>query len=110
MTENKAATAICTYRIKDGQEQKFEDILKLHWPTLRKLGLVTEDRSQVYRGKEAGRAFYVEILDWVDAEAPNEAEKSPEVIKVWEQMGALVEAHGGRPAMEFPHVERLDLQ
>jgi len=32
---------------------------------------------------------------------------SPEVMAVWEPMGALVEERDGRKAMEFPHVQPL---
>ena len=33
-------TVICNYRVAAGNESKFEALLKNHWPTLRRLGLV----------------------------------------------------------------------
>jgi hypothetical protein len=102
--------AICTYRVKAGMEAAFEGHLKRHWPTLAKAGLVTKTRSIAYKGEEeGGGSFYVELLEWKDAEAPNEAHHLPEVMAVWEPMGMCVEDRGGRPGMEFPHVTRLDL-
>jgi hypothetical protein len=91
-------------------EEKFEGLLARHWPTLREAGLVTGKRSTMFRGKEdGGGTFYVEVLEWKDAKAPNEAHHLPAVMKVWEPMGMCVEERGGRPGMEFPHVERLRL-
>jgi hypothetical protein len=105
-----AHTAMCTYRVKPGMEEAFEGHLKRHWPTLDKAGLVTKKRSEVFRGREdAGGVFYVELLEWKDAKAPDEAHHLPDVMAVWEPMGMCVEDRDGRPGMEFPHVERLDL-
>ena len=100
-------TAICTYRVRRGDEQRFELLLDQHCPTLSGFGLVTSDRSLRFRGDDPKGPYYVEILDWVDANAPDEAEKTPEVMKLWEGMGKLTEAREGRPPMEFPIVQRL---
>jgi hypothetical protein len=89
--------ALCTYRVKPGKEKTFEGLLAKHWPTLREQGLVTAKRLDAFKGKdEGGGVFYVELLEWKDADAANE-------------MGMCVEDRGGRPGMEFPHVERLRL-
>lgn len=100
-------TAICTYRVRRGEEQPFETLLVQHCPTLSRFGLVTSESSQLFRGQDAKGPYYVEILDWIDVNAPDEAEKTPEVMKLWEGMGKLTEARDGRPPMEFPIVERL---
>jgi hypothetical protein len=100
--------ALCTYRVKAGMEAAFEGHLKRHWPTLDQAGLVTKTRSEIFKGEEeGGGSFYVEILEWKDAQAPNEAHHLPAVMGVWEPMGMCVEDRDGRPGMEFPHVERL---
>lgn len=62
-----------------------------------------------FRGEEKGGAFYVDIFSWRDSSAPDEAHHTPEVMKIWERMGALVEDREGRPKMEFPHVEPVNL-
>jgi hypothetical protein len=104
------ATAMCTYTIKPGKEADFEKILAKHWPALHKAGLTSTDRPMMYKGthdrhsSHAGRTFYVEIFSWKDAKAPDTAHQMPEVMAVWEPMGALCEH------MQFPHVERIELQ
>jgi len=108
MKAGSVVTALCTYRVKRGEESKFEALLKSHWPALRRLNLVTESPSQMFKGSDAGDAtYYVEILDWRDADAPNQADTFPEIMKIWEPMGALVESRDKRPAMEFPLVSRI---
>jgi hypothetical protein len=103
-----SATVMCTYRVREGKEDAFIELLKKHWPTLNRLGLVTEERPQFFRGlDQANKPYFVEIFSWKDAQAPETAHHTPEVMAVWEPMGALVEERAGRPSMEFPHVEPL---
>ena len=113
MAKNAAETAICTYRVKPGKTREFEALLARHWPTLRKLELVTSEPAQVFRGLPAtgpgkdrhavGPSTFVEIFTWRDAAAVEAAHHSPELMKIWEPMGQLCES------MEFPHFERLAL-
>jgi hypothetical protein len=112
MAKDTPETVICTYRVKPGKEKAFQALLARHWPTLRKLGLVTPQPSQVFRGlppgprKDAhavGPSTFVEVFAWKDAQAVDAAHHSPELMKVWEPMGELCES------MDFPHFERLDL-
>jgi quinol monooxygenase YgiN len=101
-------TVVCTYRVKKGKEAAFRRLLKRHWPTLRRRGLVEDERPRHYRGSDGpGRTFFVEIFTWKGEEAVKAAHESPEVASIWEPMGALVENRNGRPGMEFPHVEPL---
>lgn len=101
------ATVVCNYRIKKGQEGHFEKLLARHWPTLDKLGLVTPEPSQILRGSdETGGTFFLEIFTWKDGSTPQRAHEMPDVMAVWEPMGMCTEARGGRPPMEFTHVER----
>jgi hypothetical protein len=100
--------AICTYRVKSGKEAEFQAALQRHWPTLRDLGLAADEPSQIFKGlDESGGAFFVEILTWKNADAPNHAHEIPEVMSVWEPMGRCCEARLGRPAMEFPVTQPL---
>ncbi len=100
---------ICQYRVKRGNEQEFEKLLKNHWPTLRKLELVTDEPSQHFKGEEQdnGEPIYFEIFDWLDG-AMDRAHEHPEVMAVWEPMDQLCETRGGKPNMEFPHVAALN--
>ena len=110
MKTAEPTTVICTYRVQEGKEGAFVELLERHWPTLRQAGLATDVPPQVFRGKdEAGKTYFVEIFAWANPEASGIAHETPQVMAVWEPMGALVEARGGRPPMEFPHVEPLAL-
>ncbi|UJR87217.1 MULTISPECIES: putative quinol monooxygenase [Sandaracinus] len=102
-------TVICTYRPKPEREAEFRRLLERHWPALRELGLVRPSAPLHFRGEEEGRPFYVEIFEWRDADAVEAAHQSPEIMRLWEPMETLCEERDGRPAMSFPHVERLAL-
>jgi hypothetical protein len=99
---------MCIYQVRAGAETDFEALLGKHWPTLKSMELVTDRRSQVFRGVNDDKSvFFVEFIEWLDESAPETAHELPEVAAVWEAMGPLCEARGGKPPMEFPHVERL---
>jgi hypothetical protein len=104
-------TSLCLYRVKNGSEAAFRSLLAKHWPTLRRAGLGADTPSTIYQGsEEGGKPLFVELLHWKDAEGPNKAHELPAVMAVWEPMGMLCEARDGRPPMEFPSVERIDVK
>lgn len=93
-------TVLGIYRIADGKEQEFRRILAQHWPTLDRAGLVSSEPSKVFRGGgKDGKTCFIEILQWKDAKAPDVAHQTPEVMAVWEPMGALT------TGMEFINIE-----
>jgi len=104
-----ATIVICHYRVTSGNEEKFEDLLSRHWPTLHRLGLVTDTPSRTYKGAEQdnGRPIYYEIFEWLDG-AAERAHEHPDVMAVWEPMDQLCESRGDKPNMEFPHVQALN--
>ena len=107
----KPETVICLYRVKRGNERKFTGLLERHWPTLRALGLVTRKRARHFRGAEkAGEPLFVEIFEWTSGGASERAHEHPEVAAIWEPMDALCESRDGKPNMEFPHVQPLELR
>ena len=92
MEKAKPVRMLCTYRIKDGKESEFLRLLERHWPTLHNLGLATDDRAQVFRTKDkAGKSVFIETFSWKDAASPDIAHQTPEVMSVWEPMGALAD-------------------
>lgn len=111
MPNSKPVVNICRYKVKPGKEAEMEKLLAAHWPTLRAAGLVTDERAIVYRGLPSARPggehgaerTYLEIMAWKDAKSPELAHQMPEVMAVWEPMGAICEE------MDFPSYERLDL-
>ena len=99
-------SVMCTYRVQQGKEQDFLNLLRKHCPTLRQLGLITDEPSFLFRGNdESGKSFFVEIFHWKSIDGHKVAEQMPEVMAIWEGMGKLVEGRLGRPAMEFPFVD-----
>jgi hypothetical protein len=111
MAKSAPETVIAIYRVRADKEKEFLAILRKHYPTLKALGLVTNDPPVIYRGAErpTDPPTIFEIFTWKDGEAPNTAHHLPEVMAIWEPMGQLCEDRNGRPKFEFPHVERLDL-
>ena len=102
------ATVICHYRVRAGQEKAFEALLERHWPSLRRLGLATDEPSRVYRGADGeGRPLYWEIFDWTSEAAVERAHTHPEIAAIWDRMDPLCESREGRRNMEFPHVEAV---
>ena len=110
MSTEGPQTVIAIYRVRADKEDEFLGLMRQHHPSLRRLGLVTEDRPVVYRGTEKGGGPIVfEIFSWKDEQASSAAHQLPEVMKIWEAMGTMVEEREGRPKFEFPHVSRLDI-
>jgi hypothetical protein len=111
MQNDKPLTVICRYQVKPGKEADMETLLRKHWPALRELGLVTDDKPLIYKGlpsrKPGGQhgaaQTYIEIFSWKSEKSPQVAHETPAVMAVWEPMGALCDD------MDFPHFERLQL-
>ena len=109
MTKSNSQVVVCTYRVKPGREKDFVSLLKRHWPTLKKLGVVLDQpRMALQRRQSDGAPCFVEIFAWKDR-GFEVAHKHPEVLALWEPMEAMCEARGGQPATEFPHYSVLDL-
>jgi hypothetical protein len=91
------------YTPKPGNEEPLLDLVRQHWPTLRRLGLVTPSPTQLFRGKDkrTGRVSILEIFEWSDDRSSETAHQTPEVMAVWEPMGPLLES------MELTRLERL---
>jgi hypothetical protein len=104
-------TSLCIYRVKSGSEAAFKKLLAKHWPTLRRVGLGADAPSTIYQGSEGDKKpIFVELLNWKDKSGAERAHEIPDVMAVWEPMGKLCEAREGRPAMEFPLVEKLEVR
>jgi len=85
-------------------------LLNQNWPTLHKLGFVTDDPPMVFRSSE-DPPVYVEIMTW-EAAGMRPAHDHPDVIPIWEKMKALVEEraeHHNVPGMSFPFYKRVEL-
>ncbi|MCZ6507289.1 MAG: hypothetical protein O7A04_04470 [Acidobacteria bacterium] len=93
---------LCRYRLKPGKEQEFERLLKRHWQSLFELGLASDQPARLLRGSDkAGNVAYIERFAWKSESSIASAHESPEVMQLWEPMGALCED------MEFWEVSAL---
>jgi hypothetical protein len=102
MADTTPVRVLCIYRVKEGKAEEFRPLLEKHWPTLSSLGLVTSDPARWYTTEDKNeRKCFVELFEWKDGEAPQIAHELPEVMAVWEPMGALVDD------MEFLDLETL---
>lgn len=90
----KPVTMLCTYRSKKGKEKELLALVKRHWRSLIRAGLVTKEPATVYRAtdKESGRVSFVEIFSWRDEQASALAHQTPAVMAIWEPMGPLMES------------------
>jgi quinol monooxygenase YgiN len=111
MSQDKPHTVICRYHVRPGKEDEMIELLKRHWHALHDAGLTTDDKPMIFRAMPSGKPgeahdepnTFVEIFAWKDGNASAIAHQSPEVMAIWEPMGAICED------MDFPHFERLDL-
>ncbi len=97
----------CVYRPKPGHEEALFELVRQHWAVLERAGLATDTPALVYRAtdKRTGRPFFIEIFSWRDEQAPGLAHQLPEVMKIWEPMGPMID---GGPSPELAFVERVD--
>jgi hypothetical protein len=101
---------MCIYRVKAGSESAFKQLLAKHWPTLRRVGLAADKPSTIYQGSEGDeQPIFIELLHWKDEHGAERAHELPDVMAVWEPMGKLCEERAGRPSMEFPLVEQIEV-
>ncbi len=99
---------IALYRPNDGQDEALLELVKEHFPTLRRLELVTDREPILVRSKDG---TLIEIFEWADAGSSAIAHQHPELAGVWEAMGKIAEF----PALEsleeskgrFPHFEPI---
>jgi hypothetical protein len=94
-------TVFATYRVRIAEEVPFVELLATHWDTLRRLELVTDAPSVVYRSVDEPPT-YVEIFTWVEG-GFTRAHDHPDVLTVWEAIGQLLEPRAPHPMWEFPH-------
>ncbi len=71
---------IVAYRPKPGQDARLLELLKEHVPILRGIGLATARPVQLMRAKDG---TYVEVFEWVSAQAVEQAHSHPTVLEMW---------------------------
>jgi len=88
---------VCYYKVDAKDEAAFQRLLEKHWPTLHTHGLSTDEPARVLRSETRdGKVVFIELFAWKDQSAIDVAHQSPDVMQVWEPMGALTKGE-----MEF---------
>jgi hypothetical protein len=84
---------LVSYHPKPGREQELQQLVEQHYPTLQKLGLVTDMRAQVWKASAKGsdRPYFIELFQWKTDKSSDIAHQTPEVMAVWETMGPVLE-------------------
>ncbi len=101
-------TVICTFRVRAESEVEFVRLMQRHWPTLNRLGLVTDTPPQRFRSVDEPGPTYVEMFEWAKG-GLDQAHDHPEVLALWDPMEAMCEPRDGQPATEFPHFIALEI-
>ncbi len=93
MAKSKPVTMLVTYSPKPGKEKELLAIVEKHWPTLKRVGLVTKTAAWIWRATDirTGKSHIVELFQWKDEKASGIAHQTPEVMAVWEPMGPIME-------------------
>jgi hypothetical protein len=81
------------YHPKKGAEDALEALVRRHWTVLSKTGLVTDEPARIWKAtdKRTGAVHFVEVFAWKDGQASSIAHQTPEVMAMWEPMGAVME-------------------
>ncbi len=103
MDENERAVEIvCRYLLKPGKQDEFEELLVGHWQVLHDAGLATKEPARLFRASDkAGNVAFIEMFSWREAASAQTAHETPQVMQLWEPMGALCQD------MEFWNVQPL---
>jgi len=105
-----AQVVIAIYRPKEGGEQRLRELLAVHVPALRKLGLATE--RPVVLMKTLDGSAYLETFEWATAEAAQAAHENPEVQAIWGPMMEVADFPSLGELEEsktrFPHFQPVD--
>lgn len=107
MKKPKPETVMATYRVPKASAGKLLKLFRSYRRTLVRLGLVTKTKPLILRGEEKGGPVFYEIFDWVSGAAVEAAHRTPDVLADWDAIGRLCRPRGGKPAMAFPHVTRI---
>lgn len=76
------------YRPKAGKENELKEILKVHIPTLREEGLITNRELLTLQAEDG---TIIEIAEWMSNEAIEKAHQSAKVMSVWNKISSVAE-------------------
>jgi quinol monooxygenase YgiN len=89
---NAPVDVLCLYRVKQGEEATFRELLQRHERTLRAEGLVSPAPTRLLQSRDrSGRTVFLESFQWRDAAAVEAAHASSRLMAVWGPMEQLCE-------------------
>lgn len=80
-----AEICMAIYRPKPGKDAELAALIERHLPVLRAEGLATDREAIVMRSRDGS---FVEVFEWVEADAPARAHENAAVGAIW---GAMME-------------------
>ena len=100
-------TVHVTYHVQEGKLEEFLGVLKQHHPACLKLGLVFAEPHLILSGKEeGGKPVVIEILTWIDSDAPDSVPgHQPTVKKIWDKLNLLVEKRDEKPGIDIDEMD-----
>jgi hypothetical protein len=85
---NGPEITVALYRPMAGKDAELSQLIAEHIPVLRKLELITERPSVLFK---SNNGTYIEIFEWRAADSAFKAEQHPEVAQIWEAMAKIAE-------------------
>ena len=100
---------IAMYRPHEGKDEALRALITEHYPTLKRLELIT-DRPPIVAKSADGT--YLEICEWREEDSAKKAHEHPEVARIWEAMSKIADfpvlAGLEEANKQFPHFEPQD--
>ena len=105
----KPEVVFAMYKPHAGKDVELEKLIAQHVPTLKDLGLITDRPTITLKTKNS---TYIEIFEWRDINAAEEAHEHPAVAKIWEKMSTVADFTNMKSLSEnedrFPHFKVIE--
>ena len=80
--------AMVTFRPKTGCRPEYMELIKGHYPLLRKNGMVTDRQSIIMKSVNGS---VIELFEWISEKAKQDAHQSQDVIQFWDRLLELAD-------------------
>ena len=97
----KGMIAIGAYRVHQGNEEIFLEVLRQDLATMRDEGLISDWPGMILK---AGPGVFLQIVEWADDDAPARSSGNERVMAVWTKKRTLAEYLS---LSQVPGAERL---
>jgi hypothetical protein len=102
--KSEPETVLVTYHVKHGKEAEIRALQEQVWKLYLKHNLVfTKGHVVVTDKEEGGKPRIVEILTWVNSDAPDNV--TPDIGEIWKQESSLCEPRAGQSGIDIDVVQ-----